>query len=46
MVGGTIASRIASKVATSSRAPAAPNAWPTIDLVDDTASLPACAPNT
>ena len=45
MVGGTMRSRTASNVATNSSAPAAPSAWPTMDLVDEIASLPACGPN-
>ena len=42
MVGGATPSRTAITVATISSAPAAPSAWPIIDLVEDTASFSAC----
>ena len=46
MVGGIMPSRSASAVKIASMPPAPPSAWPVIDLVDETASLRACSPNT
>src|SRR5438874_444126 len=46
MVGGMMPVWMVSAVASASMAPAAPNRWPTIDLIEETASRYAWAPNT
>lgn len=46
MVGGATWSRRASTLKIASTAPAAPNRWPVIDLVELIDSAWACSPNT